>query len=184
MGDIHPFTILGKYMVQDSLLYATYIPHVVLVAAKAAAAGRRLGLSEDSVEFIKEAGLLHDIGVVRVNEPRLGCTGAAPYMQHGILGGEILKAEGLPRHGLAAERHIGVGLTRADIEAGSLPLPAQDYIPETVEEKIIAWADLFFSKKRDALWSEKKPAQVRAELLRFGREKVDIFDRWNREFED
>jgi uncharacterized protein len=182
MSSVNPFALLGKYIPQDSFLYATYIPHAVLVTAKASAVGRRLGLPENSLEFIQEAGLLHDTGVVRVNEPRLGCFGVAPYLQHGILGGEILKSEGLPRHALVAERHIGVGLTGEEITANNLPLPARDYVPETMEERIIAWADLFFSKKSEELWSEKKPERIRAELARFGQNKVDIFDRWSREF--
>lgn len=37
------------------------------------------------------------------------------------------------------ERHIGAGITKD--EASSLGLPEKDYLPETPEEKIVAYAD-------------------------------------------
>lgn len=48
-----------------------------------------------------------------------------------------------------AENHTGTGITRQDIQAQALPLPAQDFIPRTIEEQILAFADKFYSKGRD-----------------------------------
>jgi uncharacterized protein len=183
MQRINPFAVLGAHITQDSLLYSLYLPHAAMVTAKAVRAARRLGLPRESEAFIEEAALLHDIGVVRTNEPRLGCHGQAPYLQHGVLGREILEAEGLPRHGLVAERHIGVGLSREEILANELPLPARDFHPQSVEERIIAWADLYFSKKPEELWMEKPAGRVYAEMARFGEDKAAIFEAWRREFE-
>jgi len=86
------------------------------------------------IEFIKTASILHDIG----------CTVHPPgpeKIKHGIAGAEILRKENLPEHALVAERHIGAGLTKKDIEEQNLPLPHKDYVPETKEEKIITDAD-------------------------------------------
>lgn len=44
------------------------------------------------------------------------------------------------------ERHIGAGISRD--EAAELGLPAGDYIPLTIEEKIIAHADNLVSGSR------------------------------------
>ena len=76
------------------------------------------------------------------------------YICHGYLGGQILQKEGLPKHALICERHVGVGITRQDILQHQLDLPARDMIPQTIEEIVICFADLFYSK--DALKLEKE----------------------------
>jgi uncharacterized protein len=151
------------------------------VADKALAIARTAGMEAD-LPFIEEAALLHDIGVCRVHAPKLNCFGSSPYICHGIIGRDILVAEGLPQHALVCERHIGVGLTAADVTGQKLPLPARDMSPATVNERIIALADLFFSKKQGELDHEKSIDQVRGELLKFGPEKVAIFDGWLSDF--
>jgi len=79
------------------------------------------------VEFIEIASLLHDIGRCKTH----GIT-------HGIEGGKILKKIS-PKFARVCETHIGAGLDKK--EAASLGLPARDYLPETLEEKVIAHAD-------------------------------------------
>jgi uncharacterized protein len=90
-----------------------------------------------------------------------------------------LEAEGWPRHALVCERHIGVGLSAAAIVAQHLPLPLRDMIPETPEEVIISYADLFFSKGEQELTREKEVERVRQSLARFGTENLATFDRWH-----
>lgn len=133
-------------------------------------------------DFIAEAALLHDIGVAQTNAPGLFCYGAEPYIRHGVLGREILEKEGLPWHALVCERHIGVGLTISDIQRQNLPLPLRDMVPATAEEEIVAAADLFYSKKPNALSREKSIGQIRQELSIFGEEKAVIFDRWLKDY--
>ena len=60
---------------------------------------------------------------------------------HGIAGAKILRMEGFPKHARVAETHIGVGIIKEDIEKNELPLPKEDFVPKTTEEKIIAYAD-------------------------------------------
>ncbi|HEY6871581.1 MAG TPA: HD domain-containing protein [Geobacteraceae bacterium] len=158
------------------------IGHSRLVAAKALRIADALGLTEADRRFIEEAAMLHDIGVCRTAVPDIGCLGNEPYIRHGIIGREILEAEGLPRHALVCERHIGVGLAVEDIRTQHLPLPERDMSPLSLEERIICFADLFFSKKPGAIDIEKSPDNVKKNLGRFGEGKLKIFEEWLSEF--
>jgi uncharacterized protein len=51
--------------------------------------------------------------------------------------------------------------------------------PQTLEEKIIAYADLFFSKTRGG---KRTADMVRTSLARHGQYKVKIFDAWHEQF--
>ena len=125
--------------------------------------------------------MLHDIGCVRTNAPSIHCFGTEPYIRHGILGAEILRSEGLPRHARVAERHTGTGLTAIEIERQNLPLPCQDFTPESIEEQIVCYADKFYSKTR--LDVEKTPEQALRSLEKFGSEGLGIFRTWMERFE-
>ena len=89
------------------------------------------------VELVKLGGLLHDIGRSKTHG-----------IEHGIVGAEILRELGFDeRLALIAERHIGAGIIKE--EAIELGLPPKDYIPITLEEKIVAHADnLIFGSER------------------------------------
>lgn len=172
--------ILTRYFTGAAL--EVVITHGRMVADLSQAIGRGIGVPAAELGFMEEAALLHDIGVCRVAAPEIGLHGAHPYIMHGILGREILEGEGLPRHALVCERHIGVGLTAADIASQRLPLPPRDMTPCTLAEEIICFADLFFSKKPGRLERRKPVEKVRAKLAGFGAAKVQIFDSWLRRF--
>ena len=123
--------------------------------------------------------MLHDIGVVLCDAPGISCFGKEPYIRHGLLGAAILREEGLERHARVAERHTGTGLTVEAIRRQQLPLPLQDFSPETMEEKLICWADKFFSKTPSKLTVEKTPEQVIAMLSRFPDGDVERFRQWS-----
>jgi len=158
------------------------LEHSRLVAAKALDIARRLNEATVDLRFLEEAAMLHDIGVSRIHAPRIGCHGEAPYICHGILGREICESEGLVAHALVCERHIGVGLGVKDIVQQQLPLPKRDMVPLTLEEKIICFADLFYSKKPGSLRREKSLDDIRSGLVKHGSHKVSIFDQWVQEF--
>ena len=80
-------------------------------------------------EFVYEAALLHDIGVVKCDAPSIHCHGTRPYICHGIEGRAMLESLGLPRHALVCERHTGSGLSVADIISQNLPLPTATCSP-------------------------------------------------------
>jgi len=156
--------------------------HGSAVAALSLSIGRRLQLPEEELQFIAQAAMLHDIGICQVYAPEIGLLGSHPYIVHGILGREILEKEGLPRHALVCERHIGVGLNEVDIVSQGLPLPLRDMTPQSLAEEIICFADLFFSKKPGKLEQMKSPARVREKLAHFGDGKVQKFDFWLKRF--
>ncbi|ACH39403.1 metal-dependent phosphohydrolase, HDc domain-containing [Citrifermentans bemidjiense Bem] len=179
---MNPRALLEKYYEDNDAALEIVYRHSRNVADKALAIAVTAGLPQAELDFIEEAALLHDIGVSRIYAPKLNCFGKAPYVWHGVIGREILDAEGLPRHAMVCERHIGVGLTAADIVAQNLRLPVREMSPVTTSERIVALADLFFSKKGGELDLEKSTQQVRCDLLRFGAEKVQIFENWLNDF--
>jgi uncharacterized protein len=173
--------LLEKYFTNPTAL-EIILQHSRLVAEKALRIADSLKQREIDRRFIEEAALLHDIGVCRINAPDIGCCGSEPYIRHGIIGKEILEEEGFLRHAMVCERHIGVGLTVGDIREQNLPLPEREMVPISVEEKIVCFADLFFSKKPGFLNHEKPVDVVKKGLGKFGERKVAIFDGWLREF--
>ncbi|CAH2031917.1 HD domain-containing protein [Trichlorobacter ammonificans] len=156
--------------------------HGRMIAGKALAACAAAGADAETRRLVIEAAYLHDIGVCRVDAPDIGCSGSEPYIRHGLLGREILEAEGLPLHALISERHTGVGLTVGDITGQGLPLPPRDMLPQSLAERIICYADLFFSKNPERLEEEKTVENIRKSLARFGQDKVAVFEGWLREF--
>ena len=153
------------------------------MAGKARAAALRVPALKPDLDFIEAAAMLHDIGIFQTDTPRLGCFGKQPYIRHGILGGNILKREGQPKLALVCERHIGVGISKADIRQQNLPLPNRDMIPVSIEEQIVCYADKFFSKNGNGQSAEKPVSKILKKLSRRGPEKVRRFESWARLFE-
>ena len=176
------FSIIHKYIDPSSQTYAIYLPHVVLVTQRALSIARGLGLSADSQQFIEEAAMLHDIGIIKVHSPKLATTGDLPYVCHGNQGRLILEAEGLPQHALVAERHTGVGIPVNQIIERDLPLPHRNMLAESLEEKIISYADLFYSKRIAKMWIPEQVSEIEAELAEFGDDQVALFNAWHAEF--
>ena len=132
-------------------------------------------------QFIAEAAMLHDIGIIRCNAPTIQCFGKEPYLCHGVIGAEMLRQQNLERHARVCERHTGTGLTAKNIAEQQLPLPHVDFCPETLEEQVICYADKFYSKTR--LNEEKTIEQAIRSLEKFGAEGVERFKRWAEMFE-
>lgn len=175
-GAVDAESVLGRYFQGEAL--DMVVTHGAMVSGLALEVGRTLELSMEEMSFLGQAAMLHDIGICRVHAPDIGLLGCHPYLMHGILGREILEAEGLPRHALVCERHIGVGLTEADIVGQGLPLPLRDMTPQCRAEEIVCFSDLFFSKKLGELENIKSPPRVREQVGAFGGDKLQIFDRW------
>jgi uncharacterized protein len=178
MEKVDYFKIIHKYIPPESFTYRVYLPHVSLVTAKALKIAKRLELSSEQQVFIEEAAMLHDIGIVKVKRYSLSSDGDLPEICHAPAGREILECEGLSKHALVAERHIGVGISKEEIIAQQLPLPHRDMLPESIEEKIICWADLFFGKKPERLWEETPLAKVEKKVARYGKRQAQVFQEW------
>lgn len=182
---IYPIKLLQKYYEPESKVYPILLEHSRLVSKKAMKIARALSSSESGIDldFIAEAAMLHDIGIFMTDAPDLGCFGKDDYMLHGIRGREILEKEGLFRHARVCERHIGVGLTAETILHQGLPLPVRDMRPETLEEQIICYADLFFSKGKKNRGRERTISEVRKKLVKYGQRNVTTFNQWVKRFE-
>lgn len=172
--------IIDKYYEKTGRLREILTTHSRLVAEKAitCADARSLDIDRD---FILEAAMLHDIGIFRCDAPDICCTGDLPYICHGVEGRRILDAEGLTRHALVCERHTGSGLTIEDITLQNLPLPHRDMTPQSVEERIICYADKFYSKSGD-MTKEKPIDKVIRSMARHGEDTLERFMRLHREF--
>ncbi|MDO5852210.1 MAG: HDIG domain-containing protein [Methanobacteriaceae archaeon] len=79
--------------------------------------------------LIKTGSMLHDIGRMKTAS-----------IKHAYIGADLLRKEDIDEKVcLITERHIGAGIIPT--EAKELNLPDRNYIPETLEEKIVAHAD-------------------------------------------
>jgi uncharacterized protein (TIGR00295 family) len=79
--------------------------------------------------LVEVGSLLHDIGRSKSHA-----------IDHAVIGAEILRKEGVDQEVIdIVERHVGAGLTAGD--ARKLGLPPKDYVPKTIEEKIVCHAD-------------------------------------------
>ncbi|MDR3266785.1 MAG: HDIG domain-containing protein, partial [Tannerella sp.] len=143
---MNPIAIIEKYYNPSSDLYEILVNHSRSVADKALSIANLHPEMNIDRHFVEEAAMLHDIGIFYCDAPEIGCVGTEPYIRHGILGAELMRKEGFPQHALVCERHSGTGLYRETIKERTLPLPAKDYCPVSLEEQLICFADKFFSK--------------------------------------
>ena len=79
--------------------------------------------------LVEAGALLHDIGRSKTHS-----------ISHAVEGGRIAQYLGMSQEIISIiENHIGAGIPKA--EAESLGLPSRDFVPKTLEEKIVAHAD-------------------------------------------
>jgi uncharacterized protein len=169
-------SILQKYYDTSSIVYTILVEHSRSVTQKAVAIAQSHPEWNADIPFIEEAGMLHDIGIFLTHAPDIGCFGEHQYIEHGYLGADLLRAEGYPRHALVCERHTGVGLTEREVIEKNLPLPHRDFVPISIEEQMICFADKFFSKSHHN--KEFSIEEVRTSLSKFGNNVLNRFDEW------
>ena len=165
--------IIQKYYNGNPELLKILLKHSKAVADKAIAIAKAHPELPIDRQFLLEAAMVHDIGIIKTNAPDIQCLGTEPYIRHGVLGAEMMRAEGFPLHARVCERHTGAGLSLKEIEEQSLPLPHEDLLPETLEEKLICYADKFFSKTR--LDREKTLEQAERSVAKHGEEGLRRF---------
>jgi len=101
---------------------------VAALAVEMAESCRKKGLEVD-IQLVEIGALLHDIGRSKTHS-----------VNHVIAGVEIAEVLGLPDSVVSIiERHAGSGISRD--EAKKLRWPVKDYVPQTLEEKIVTYAD-------------------------------------------
>jgi len=101
---------------------------VAELAVEIANACKERGLEVDS-ELVEIGALLHDIGRAKTHS-----------VHHAVKGAEIAESLGLPKTVISIiKRHVGGGITAR--EAKKLGWPMDIYVPQTLEEKIVSYAD-------------------------------------------
>lgn len=174
-------SLIYKYYPEDNALRRLLLKHSRQVADRCLAIVKKHQELPVDVQFLEEAAMLHDIGIFRCHAPSIFCEGTEPYIRHGVIGGELLRQEGLERHARVCERHTGTGLTCQQILRQNLPLPHQDFTPETLEEELVCYADKFYSKSDpDRVRTVLETAQS---LEKFGHEGVEKFLGWAERFD-
>ena len=176
--------ILAEYYGRGSKAFEILAAHGRQVARRALEAAGRVAELKPDLDFIEKAAMLHDIGIMYTASPGFGCSGKEPYIRHGIMGRALLEKIDLPAVALVCERHIGVGISIADVRKFNLPLPERDMLPVSIEEQLICYADKFYSKNGNgAAPSEEKPVEkILRGLEPYGKDKVERFQEWVNKF--
>ena len=93
------------------------------------------GLDVD-LKLVEIGALLHDVGRSRTHS-----------VHHAVKGAEIAESLHLPKSVVSIiKRHVGGGITSS--EAERLGWPRDIYIPQTLEEKIVSYADKLIEGSR------------------------------------
>ena len=169
-------SVINHFYKEDDALRHILLVHSRQVADRALLICRNhpeLGLEP---EFVETAAMLHDIGIIQCDAPSIHCHGTQPYICHGRLGAEMLRGlqvSGFDVEALArvCERHTGAGLSEKEIVEQGLPLPHQDFLPETMAEQVICYADKFFSKSHPE--RVRTVQQTVESLKKFGEEAIE-----------
>ena len=169
-------SVIDKYYPSENELRRILMVHSRQVADRCLKIAKAHPELKLDAEFLEEAAMLHDIGIFGCNAPGIQCFGEAPYIQHGIIGAQILREMGWERHARVCERHTGTGLTKWDIEQQQLPLPHQDFMPVELEEQVVCYADKFYSKTHPG--SERTVVEAMRSLEKFGWDGVKRFQKW------
>ena len=111
--------------------------HSLKVAEKALDLAEKINRKDIDKDLLEIGGILQDIGRCKTHD-----------FQHGIIGAKILKERGYSKRlSKICETHMLGGLDKED--AKLVGLPERDYIPLTLEEKIICLADKHISGTKD-----------------------------------
>ncbi len=104
-----------------------------------------------NIALVEVGALLHDIGRSKNHT-----------VDHALVGAQIANSQSLPESVVnIIKRHVGGGIT-AD-EAEKFGWPKDDYSPQTLEEKVVSYADKLIDK------SNRIPVEI--EIERLQREK-------------
>jgi uncharacterized protein len=168
--------IIEKYYKNNKKAKEILISHGESVYKKALEIIKNSGIKNIDLKFLKDACILHDIGILNVNSPKIFCFGKRSYIEHGISGSEILQKEGLNKIALICERHVGLGIKKEEVKnlnkKFKSELPEKDMFPKTKIEKLICLADKFFSKSN--LEKEEKLEDILKEVRGYNKEKEFI----------
>jgi uncharacterized protein len=113
------------------------------------------------LNLVEAGALLHDLGRSKTHT-----------VDHAIIGAELAQKAGLPLNVInIIKRHVGAGISPK--EADWLGWPEDNYVPETLEEKIVCYADKLIDGTR------KTPIEVELQRLA-GDDRSDAAERVRR----
>jgi len=141
---------------------------VAQLAADIAMACKEKGL-DVNLELVEIGALLHDVGRAKTHS-----------VHHAVVGGEIARSMGLPDPVISIiKRHVGGGITTR--EAKRLGWPKDVYVPQTIEEKIVSYADKLIEGSRRVpiartieIFSKELPPSAIARIRRLHREMLAL----------
>ena len=132
--------------------------HSEKVADKAIQIANKLKNAQVNMNLIEIGALLHDIGRTKTHD-----------FKHALIGGKILRQRGFSEKlARICETHILGGLDKDD--ARKFGLPIRNYLPETLEEKIICLADKHMAGTREVSIQER----FNRWFQKYGRSKILI----------
>ncbi|MBR5530615.1 MAG: HD domain-containing protein [Bacteroidaceae bacterium] len=181
MKNLDPIDVIRKYYPEDNALRRLLLHHSRQVAERALLVAEKhpeLGLDKS---LLRAGAMLHDVGIFLTDAPGIHCHGTEPYLLHGYLGAQLMRAEELGAIAHICERHTGTGLTMERIRERGLSLPEGIYAPATLEEQVVCYADKFYSKSHPE--RERTIEQTAQSLQKFGEEDVQRFLAWAERFE-
>ena len=150
MSDRLPSREQALHLLHKNHCSAKVVKHceaVAKLASETAYSIRKRG-GKVNVELVEVGALLHDIGRSKTHS-----------VNHVILGAEIAANAGLPPSVVAIiKRHLGGGITAS--EAEKLGWSKDNYVPVTLEEKIVSYADKLIET------SERVPIGLTIDKLR------------------
>lgn len=147
---------------------AEVIDHTLAVVEKSVEIAGRISENghEVDVDLVEVGALLHDVGRSRTHD-----------ISHGVEGAEILRERGLDELAKFAENHLGAGISSE--EAEKLDIPARDYLPTSLEEKIVTYGDNLIEGSEVLSFGEAREELV--EELGSDHPSLERFDRIHRE---
>ena len=111
--------------------------HSLKVADKALDIAEKIKLKEIDLDLIEVGGILHDIGRCKTHG-----------FKHALIGAKLIRERGLSeRIARICETHILGGLDKEDAKQEGLP--ERDYLPLTLEEKIVCLADKYMDGTKE-----------------------------------
>lgn len=145
--EIHKNNTQGKYKDVWLELIWTHSEIILKIVQKIVEKLRDESISVD-IDLLTKGVLLHDIGVYHCYDEDFNPGNNLPqYIEHGYVGYKIILDVDIPEEiARFALRHTATGLTEEDIKKGNLNLPHGNYIPVTLEEEILTYADKFHTK--------------------------------------
>jgi uncharacterized protein len=130
--------------------------HSEKVADKAIEIAKKIKKANVDMNLIEIGALLHDIGRTKTHG-----------FKHALIGGKILRQRGFSdKLARICETHILGGLDKED--AKKVGLPERDYLPVTLEEKIICLADKHMTGTREV----SIQARFNRWFQKYGRSKI------------